>query len=98
MNQAAIKYTKISAAKEVKFTGSNKTITKDIIRMTADSTHRQWTPSQSTHKSLNLATNQTDNKSQANSSEEKLQLKPPIHKHYKSFNEMYNHIKELALC
>ena len=51
MNQAVIKYMKISTAQEVKCTGSNKTITVDISSMIADSTCRHRAPSHSTHKS-----------------------------------------------
>ena len=39
-SQAAIKYANISAAQEGKFTGSEKTITKYIVSITADSTCR----------------------------------------------------------
>ena len=87
MNQAAIKYTNISAAQEGKFYGSDKTITMDIIIMIADSARRQGTPSQSTLKPHNSETNQTKNKSQANWSEDMSQIKPPLLKHYKPSND-----------
>ena len=53
MNQAAVKYVKISTAQEGKLTGSEKTITKDIVAIIADITHCQRTSSQSTRKPLN---------------------------------------------
>ena len=87
MNQAATKYAKISDAQEGKFTGSKKPITKDIISMIADSTCHQSTPSQSTRRPHNLATNQTDNKYQANGSENTSQPKAPLPKHYNPYND-----------
>ena len=58
MNQAAIKYAKISAAQEGKFTGSKKTTTEEIVNMIANSTWIQRTPSQSTCNPCNPATDQ----------------------------------------
>ena len=64
-----------------------KNITEDIVSMIDDSNCHQCTPNQSTRKSLNPATNQMDNKSQANGSEYMSHTKPPFLNHYKSSNE-----------
>ena len=68
-NQAEIKYAKTSAAQEVKFTGSDKTINKYIVRMIADSNFRQRALSQYTSKPCTPAKKQSGNNYQAYVSE-----------------------------
>ena len=83
MNQAYIKYSKISNAQEGLFTGINKTTTKEIIIMINDSTHRQRASSQSTRKYPAPTKSKTNNTSQADGSEDTSLPKTPLLKHYK---------------
>ena len=87
MNQAAIEYANISAAQEGKFTGSKKTITKNVVNMIADSTRFQRAPIQFTRKPLDPKKYLTDNHSWACGSDNTSQRKPPFLHNYNSYND-----------